>query len=284
MKMNSAQQLKAKIKNLAREKGVDPHVLFRIYMMERFLERVAHSSYRDRFILKGGMLISYLVGVDLRTTMDIDTTMVNMSLTDQGVRKFVANVIAQDIGDGVVFKLIGLEKIMEEMDYPGIRVTLEAVFDGTRTAVKLDISTGHAITPCAIETSLPLMFADPILLPAYPVVTILAEKLQTILSREVFNTRMRDFYDLHALRIAQGDDFFEGIEVAKAFLATCKTRNTLYLLNNIREQYEKICSNSTLQSRWILYQEKAVFAIRISWSELMGDLSYFIGLIATYKA
>lgn len=109
--------------------------------------------------------------------MDIDTTMLSISLTEAGVREFVGNVLMQDADDGVVFHLIDLETIMEEMDYLGIRVSLEADFDGTKTPVKVDISTGQVITPRAIETALPLMFSEPIRLFAYPVATVLAEKI-----------------------------------------------------------------------------------------------------------
>lgn len=137
MKMNNANQLKSKIKNQALQKGVDPRVLIRIYMMERFLDRVARSKYRERFVLKGDMLISYLVGVGIRTTMDIDTPMRNLSLTEDNVRAFIADVLKIDVHDGITFRLVAIELIMEEADYPGFRVNLEADFDKTKTPVKL---------------------------------------------------------------------------------------------------------------------------------------------------
>ncbi|MDU2312542.1 MAG: nucleotidyl transferase AbiEii/AbiGii toxin family protein [Varibaculum cambriense] len=137
MKMNNANQLKSKIKNQALQKGVDPRVLIRIYMMERFLDRVARSKYRERFVLKGGMLISYLVGVGIRTTMDIDTPMRNLPLTEDNVRAFIADVLKIDVHDGITFRLVAIELIMEEAYYPGFRVTLEADFDNIKTPVKL---------------------------------------------------------------------------------------------------------------------------------------------------
>lgn len=148
MRMKDANQLKAKIKNVALQKGVDPRVLMRVYMMERFLDRVSHSHYKDNFVLKGGMLISYLVGVNLRTTMDIDTTMQNISLSEDDVRIFISDVVSINIDDGVKFTLQTLDSIMQESDYPGVRASLVADFDGTKTPVKIDISTGHANSIC----------------------------------------------------------------------------------------------------------------------------------------
>lgn len=276
MRMKDANQLKAKIKNVALQKGVDPRVLMRVYMMERFLDRVSRSRYKDNFVLKGGMLISYLVGVNLRTTMDIDTTMQNISLSEDDVRIFISDVISINIDDGVKFTLQTLDSIMQESDYPGVRASLIADFDGTKTPVKIDISTGHAITPSAMEAELPLMFSESISLLTYPIATILAEKLQTILVREEFNTRMRDFYDLHALRASQGDSAFKKEEIYQAFYATSQTRDTLYLLNNAHEIFDRIKDSEVLRIKWKDYQRKAPWAESLSWEEIMQDMNFFL--------
>ena len=276
MRMKDANQLKAKIKNVALQKGVDPRVLMRVYMMERFLDRVSRSRYKDNFVLKGGMLISYLVGVNLRTTMDIDTTMQNISLSEDDVRIFISDVISINIDDGVKFTLQTLDSIMQESDYPGVRAGLIADFDGTKTPVKIDISTGHAITPSAMEAELPLMFSESISLLTYPIATILAEKLQTILVREEFNTRMRDFYDLHALRVSQGDNAFKKEEIAKAFCATSQTRDTLYLLSKVNEIFDRIKDSEVLRIKWKDYQRKAPWAKSLLWEEIMQDMNFFL--------
>ena len=280
MRMKDANQLKAKIKNVALQKGVDPRVLMRVYMMERFLDRVSRSRYKDNFVLKGGMLISYLVGVNLRTTMDIDTTMQNISLSEDDVRIFISDVISINIDDGVKFTLQTLDSIMQESDYPGVRASLIADFDGTKTPVKIDISTGHAITPSAMEAELPLMFSESISLLTYPIATILAEKLQTILVREEFNTRMRDFYDLHALRVSQGDNVFKKEEIAKAFYATSQTRNTLYLLSNVNEIFDRIKDSEVMRIKWKDYQRKAPWAKSLSWEEIMQDMKFLFDVLS----
>ncbi|WP_427876621.1 nucleotidyl transferase AbiEii/AbiGii toxin family protein [Gardnerella sp. 2492-Sm] len=276
MRMKDANQLKAKIKNVALQKGVDPRVLMRVYMMERFLDRVSRSRYKDNFVLKGGMLISYLVGVNLRTTMDIDTTMQNISLSEDDVHIFISDVISINIDDGVKFTLQTLDSIMQESDYPGVRASLIADFDGTKTPVKIDISTGHAITPSAMEAELPLMFSESISLLTYPIATILAEKLQTILVREEFNTRMRDFYDLHALRVSQGDSAFKREEIAQAFYATSQTRDTLYLLSNVNEIFDRIKDSEVLRIKWKDYKSKAPWAKSLLWEEIMQDMNFFL--------
>lgn len=222
------------------------------------------------------MLISYLVGVNLRTTMDIDTTMQNISLSEDDVRIFISDVISINIDDGVKFTLQTLDSIMQESDYPGVRASLIADFDGTKTPVKIDISTGHAITPSVMEAELPLMFSESISLLTYPIATILAEKLQTILVREEFNTRMRDFYDLHALRVSQGDNVFKKEEIAKAFYATSQTRNTLYLLSNVNEIFDRIKDSEVMRIKWKDYQRKAPWAKSLSWEEIMQDMNFFL--------
>ena len=166
----------------------------RIYMMERFLERVANSEYKDNFIIKDGMLVTAMVGVALRSTMDIDTSIRNQNLSAADSKEIIESITAVELGDGVRFEIKDISDIMDEMEYPGIRVTLNAVMDRLITPMKIDISTGDAVTPRAIEYDYKLMFDDrSIKLWSYNLETILAEKLQTILARSVLNTRYEGF-------------------------------------------------------------------------------------------
>lgn len=270
MRMTGAAQLKAQIKNLAHKRNADPRALFRIYMMERFLDRVSRSTYQDRFVLKGGMLISYLVGVNLRTTMDIDTTMYNLPLSASGVRDFIDETLSVDIADGVSFELLDLVDIMGEADYPGIRVHLNAEFDGTTTPVKIDISTGHAITPSAIKTSLPVMFGQSIPMLVYPTETIIAEKLQTILSRATLNTRMRDFYDLHALKHTLDTDM-SSTELQAALHATMENRDSMQLAHRAPEIMESITASPTMRDSWEKYRRRYDWAQNLTWDEVLAS-------------
>lgn len=179
--IRTATQLKAKVRNLSGNDSQKSQTLIRNFIMERFLERISLSQYRDNFILKGGMLVAAVVGLDTRATMDIDTTVKSLNLSKDNAIKIVKDIIAVDIPDGVQFKIIKVTDIMEEHDYPGIRFMLEATLDKMRQAVKIDISTGDIITPGAVEYSYNLMFEDrSISLWTYNLETLLAEKLEPL--------------------------------------------------------------------------------------------------------
>ena len=172
-------------------------ILIRNYIMERFLERLSLSPYRGNFILKGGMLVSAMVGLDTRSTVDIDTTIKNLSLTVESAENILAEIITIPVEDDVLFKIEYISEIMDETEYGGIRVTMSATIDTMKTPMKLDISTGDRITPKEIEYQFKLMFEDrSISVLAYNLETVLAEKLETVLSRGITNTRLRDFYEI----------------------------------------------------------------------------------------
>lgn len=268
MKITSSAQLKAKIKNLAVSRGVDPRVLLRIYMMERFLDRVSHSCYRESFVLKGGMLISYLIGVNLRTTMDIDTTMQNTPLNPDAINAFIEEILAVDVNDGITFNLSSIDEIMDEADYPGLRVALLAQFDGTSTPVKIDISTGDAITPAATLTKLEVMFADPIAILVYPTETVIAEKLQTVVTRSTFNTRMRDFYDLHALSELSRSQISQST-LESAITATFLQRKSTTQLGQWREVLQAIESDDHMATLWQAYRSRYDWATSLGWHEVI---------------
>ncbi len=199
--ISTARQLKANICNLAKEKSTDAQFLMRTYMMERLLERISLSQYKDVFILKGGVLIASLVGLDFRSTMDIDTTINGIDLNMINLERIMEQIFTVPIEDSVLFKIKRIEQIMDEAEYPGMRVSMQALFDRTITPLKVDISTGDAVTPAAIQYAYKLMFEDRhIQIMSYSIETVLAEKLETIVRRHLTNTRMRDFYDIYILK------------------------------------------------------------------------------------
>ena len=204
--IKTARQLKDLIRNLSRKNAADAQILMRNYMMERFLERISLSAYRDKFILKGGMLVAAMVGLDARSTMDLDATVKGANVSVEDVENMMAEIIAVPIDDGVTFQVKSISEIMDEAEYPGIRVTMTTLFDGVRTPLKIDISTGDAITPKEVRYSFKLMLEDrSIDVWAYNLETVLAEKLETIITRTTTNTRMRDFYDIAILQQLYGD-------------------------------------------------------------------------------
>ena len=199
MPLTSA-QLKGRIKSLASKNNADARNLLRIYAMERFLERLSVSKYHDNFVIKGGILVTAMVGISQRSTMDIDTSIRNENLSAEDARKIISEIIDIDLGDEMTFSIKAVENIMDEMEYPGIRVLLDSQMEKMIIPLKIDISTGDVITPRAMEFSYHLMLENrSISLWSYNLETILAEKFQTILARGVLNTRMRDFYDVRVL-------------------------------------------------------------------------------------
>ena len=265
------EQVKGRIKNVAKENKADARTLMRIYMMERFLERVASSQYKNNFIIKGGMLVTAMVGVALRSTMDIDTSIQNQNLSIEDAKRIVDDIKDIHLGDGVTFEVREVSNIMDEMEYPGIRFTMNAVMGKLVTPMKIDISTGDVITPRAIEYKYKLLLDDrSISLWSYNLETILAEKLQTVLARGLLNTRMRDFYDINTLLSIYEQDIGADI-LKKAFDATCKKRNT----ENLKEEAPKIIASVSddvqLHTLWKSYQKKYPYATDISYEDIVDS-------------
>ena len=249
------EQIKGRIKSVAKQNNADARTLMRIYMMERFLERLAQSEYRDNFIIKGGILVTAMIGVAHRSTMDIDTSMKNLNLSAEDALRVVNQVKDIDLDDGVSFEVKDVSNIMDEMEYPGIRVTMNANVGRLITPLKIDISTGDVITPRAIEFNYDLLLEDrSISLWSYNLETILAEKLQTVLARGILNTRMRDFYDIRMLLDTYEDKVNKAV-LKDAFAATCKKRGT----DHLQEQAEEIIKIIEADKTKINLRNKSVF-------------------------
>lgn len=263
------EQVKGRIKNVAKENKADARTLMRIYMMERFLERVSNSKYKDNFIIKGGMLVTAMVGVANRSTMDIDTSIKNQNLSAEDVRRIVDEMKDIDLGDGVTFEIKEVSSIMDEMEYPGIRFTMNAIMGKLITPMKIDISTGDVITPRAIEYPYKLLLDDrSIRLWSYNLETILAEKLQTVLARGLLNTRMRDFYDIRTLLSIYEQEIDENV-LKDAFTATCKKRETENLKAEGSQIITAIEGDVQLHNLWKSYQKKYPYAADISYEDIM---------------
>lgn len=273
------EQIKGRIRNVARENKTDARTLMRMYMMECFLERIASSQYKDNFILKGGMLVSAMVGIALRSTMDIDTSIKNQSLSVEDAKRIVNDIKDIDLEDGVTFEVKTVSNIMEAMDYPGIRVTMNAVMGKLVTPLKIDISTGDVITPKAIEYTYTLLLNDrSIILWSYNLETILAEKLQTVLARGLLNTRMRDFYDIRTLLSIYEQNINADL-LKRAFEATCKKRNTENLKENALEIITSIRDDMQLHTLWKSYQSKYPYAANISYDDTISGIQLLWSLI-----
>ena len=266
------EQIKGRIKSVAKQNNADARTLMRIYMMERFLERLAQSEYRDNFIIKGGILVTAMIGVAHRSTMDIDTSMKNLNLSAEDALRVVNQVKDIDLDDGVSFDVKDVSNIMDEMEYPGIRVTMNANVGRLITPLKIDISTGDVITPRAIEFNYDLLLEDrSISLWSYNLETILAEKLQTVLARGILNTRMRDFYDIRMLLDTYEDKVNKAV-LKDAFAATCKKRGTDHLQEQAEEIIKIIEANEQLQVLWRAYQKKYSYAAEIDYVSVISGV------------
>jgi predicted nucleotidyltransferase component of viral defense system len=266
------EQIKGRIKSVAKQNNADARTLMRIYMMERFLERLAQSEYRDNFIIKGGILVTAMIGVAHRSTMDIDTSMKNLNLSAEDALRVVNQVKDIDLDDGVSFDVKDVSNIMDEMEYPGIRVTMNANVGRLITPLKIDISTGDVITPRAIEFNYDLLLEDrSISLWSYNLETILAEKLQTVLARGILNTRMRDFYDIRML-LDTYEDKVNKVVLKDAFAATCNKRGTDHLQEQAEEIIKIIEADEQLQVLWRAYQKKYSYAAEIDYASVINGV------------
>jgi len=227
-------QLKAFIKKKAAEKNISAQLVMQNYMLERLLERISLSKYKHNFILKGGFLISAIVGLDTRATMDLDTTIKGFTLTHESIREIFGEICALEIADDVKFELVDISDIREGDDYPGIRAQLKANYPPISVPLTVDVTTGDVITPREIEYTFSLLFDDrTISIFAYNLETVLAEKIETVLSRSIANTRPRDFYDIHILYVLRGakcnaKTLLQALELTSAAAAKCwKSTRTL---------------------------------------------------------
>lgn len=270
MTIKTSRQVKDLVKNLSAKTGIKHHVLLKKYMMERFLERVSQSEYQQNFILKGGMLISSFVGIADRTTMDMDTTIKGLPVNAEDMEKVFKEISDIDIKDNVKFKIKRISGIMNEEKYPGIRFYAEALMDETVVPLVFDISTGDVITPKEINYPYKLMFEEkkiPIM--SYPLETVLAEKLEAVISKGLKNTRTRDFYDIHLLLQSQKID--EDV-LALAIKRTVNKRGDTTILENMEKLLSKIEKSKEMKDLWTAYQTKFEYAQKYNWETVLHSV------------
>lgn len=274
-------QLKAIIKNKAAEKHISAQLVMQNYMLERLLERISLSHYRNNFILKGGFLISAIVGLDTRTTMDMDTTIKGFTLTQDSIHAIFRDICNVQIDDDVSFDITKIEDIRETDDYPGIRVSLLAQYPPISVPLTVDVTTGDKITPKEIEYTFSLMFDDRSLsILAYNLETVLAEKIETILSRSIANTRPRDFYDIHILYALRGNQC-DIHTLRQALEQTVKKRGSTHILDNYAAILHEIRNSRELQAFWTKYQKEYDYANDISFEDTCNTIEQIMAQIYT---
>lgn len=279
--INNAMQLKAKIKNFAKEKNLDSETVFQEYVLERFIDRISKSKYKNDFILKGGMLISSMVGVDLRSTLDIDTTIKGFEFTLDKLNEVLNEIIETDIGDMFTFKILMNKKIMEETEYHGYRVTLEANFDTISQKFKIDISTGDIITPNEVKYDIKQILSDDkIEILAYNIETVLSEKVHSIIINNTQNSRARDYYDIYILEKLKKKEINNNI-LKEAIINKFKERGNEKNINNIYQEINKLSNNSDLKDHWKNYREKFTYAKDIEFEDTIKSLKNIVSVLNT---
>lgn len=266
--IKNAQSLRQHVKNKAIETKLSSQIIMQNYMIERLLERISVSNYKCNFIIKGGVLLSSIMGIENRATMDLDATLKGMNLSKELTEKILSEILEINVDDDVTFKLNGFVNIRVQDLYPGLRVSLTAIMEQMKIPLVIDITTGDKITPKEIEYDYKLLFEDrKIKIMSYNIETVLSEKLHAILSLGEDSTRMRDYYDVYILYNLYRNKFDINI-LSGALYATCQKKNTLELFKDYKVIIEKIKEYTPINQLWIKYQKEFVYTQGISFLDV----------------
>jgi predicted nucleotidyltransferase component of viral defense system len=279
MKFNNARQLKDWINNMAKKNNLLANTVLQKYMMERLLERISVSEFKNNFILKGGFLVASIVGIDLRSTMDMDTTIKGIPVNRETIEEMLDKIVSINIDDNVVFKLKSIKNIHDVSEYDDFRVSIEAQFFTIIVNMKIDITTGDMIIPEEVEYSYKLMFEDrDIFIKSYNLDTVLAEKVESILARNIANTRARDYYDVYILLTLRRNDI-DMESLREAIRKKAEDRNTSVYVDNSSKYITDIEESKDLISIWEAYRRKFSYAKDIEFIEITKILREIMGVI-----
>lgn len=271
--------LKAKASNLSKKTDIPNKYLIQNFMFEALLKRISKSKYKDKFIIKGGLLLSSIFGVNLRSTMDLDTTIKGLPLDKETITKVINEIISIDVEDNVRLEIENIKDIREEELYSGFEVNLKAEFDGLKTNLMIDITTGDVITYKEVEFKYNTLFDnETINIMTYNYETIIAEKFESIISRNIDNTRMKDYYDLYMFVNLKWNDINKNT-LRKAIINTSKARDTLDYIDNASKYIELISDDSKLKSLWNSYRNNYEYAKDIEFVDTINAIKEIDKLI-----
>ena len=271
MIFNSVKQLKDTIRNNENKLNLPPNTLINYYMMERFLCRINKSRYSDNFVIKGGFLLSSIIGIYMRSTMDIYATVKGIPINSDTITNIIDEIIQINLEDNITFEIEKISTIHEEGAYEDFRATLIANFFNMKVPIKVDITTGDVIFPMEIDYNYSLLFTDKTLsIKAYPILTILSEKIESIIVRNVLNTRARDFYDIYVLLKQNPEINID--ELKTAIDKKAEERKTKDYTENILKYFEDIKSSKELEEVWVNFCKKKIYAKDISWEDIIDSL------------
>lgn len=269
---SNAMSFKAQIRNLAKKRNVKAQVLMQNYMFERFLERLSLSDYSEKFVIKGGILVTAIVGMDSRSTMDLDTTIRGLPLTEESIRKAINEICSINIQDKVTLTPGQISPIRPDDIYGGFRAKITAVYDTIEVPFAIDISTGDAITPQPVKHTLYGILDEDkqIEVWAYNIETVMAEKIETVLRRNALNTRPRDFYDIYVLHTTQT---YDKKLLKDAIEATAEHRGTTEQITDVEKLLQIIKESGDLQRMWEKYRREFGYAANISYKQIIEVLN-----------
>ena len=265
--MKTSRQLKDLINNIAKNNNISAQILLKQFFIDRFLERVSLSKYKNNFILKGGVLVASMVGATNRATKDMDFTIKGVHLSIAVVKHMIKEIICIEIDDSTVFELIDINEIRENATYMGYRVRLNVSLDKTNDIIQIDITTGDAVFPSAIRYDYQLLLENrTIKLKVYSIENVLAEKIETIITKGEFNTRMKDYYDCYILKTKYGKKIEYSV-LKIAIWETLISRNTENFLYDISGTIDRLEKSEELASRWSDYCRQLKTSKDISYNE-----------------
>jgi predicted nucleotidyltransferase component of viral defense system len=272
----NAMSFKAKINQIAKEKGIPAQQVQQNYLIEIFLEKLARSKYRDNFIIKGGYLIGGMIGLDLRATMDLDTTIIGIELSSENLYSIAEEIVKVQTEESFHLSVLGVENIREKDQYPGLKIKLIANFERIHEVVTIDVTTGDAITPKEIDFKFEKMFSnEEIQVWSYPIENVLAEKLETILSRGIATTRPRDFYDVFILSSVRSNKI-DYVILGKALENTKEKRRSTFDLKDHDSILSEIQLSDFQQQLWIKYQNQYPYAKEVSFDSVIHSITKLI--------
>ena len=276
--------LKAKASNLSKKTNIPKKYLIQNFMFEALLKRISKSKYKDKFIIKGGLLLSSIFGVNLRSTMDLDTTIKGLPLDRKTITKVINEIISIDVEDNVKLEIENIKDIREEELYSGFEVNLKAEFDGLKTNLMIDITTGDVITYKEVEFKYNTIFDNEIInIMTYNYETIIAEKFESIISRNIDNTRMKDYYDLYMFVNLKWNDINKDT-LRKAIINTSKARETLDYIDNANKYIELISDDSRLNLLWNSYQNNYEYAKDIEFEDTINAIKVISEIVVPVVA
>lgn len=254
--------------------------LYQMYFFEHILDRLSKSKYKHNIILKGGLLLSSIIGDDERTTKDMDATLKSIPLEKENIKKIMQEILSIDTDDGISYEIVNIKDIRLESEYGGFKINILAKMETLKVYIAIELTTGDKITPREIEYNYNCIFEDkkiPIF--AYTIETVVAEKYQTIISRGIYNTRMKDFYDIHIL-ITDKKEQLKLDNLIMAIKNTFKHRKTELNIEEIELGLEMLKTNDNLIRLWKNYQVTDPYSKDIDYETVFDSLEYITNILS----